>query len=967
MNSFLHRLAQTFCTQYKSEISRFTFVFPNRRAGLFFRRYLSEFIEKPLFSPEIITINECFLSASNFRQADRLSLLFRLYHIYKEIRKNAESFDNFVFWGEMLLSDFDDVDKHRTDAKQIFTNITELKEIDLIFSAFSENQIKAIREFWRNFDPMPEGKTQQDFVSTWKILLPLYEQFSASLLAENLATEGMIFRNVADRLKQKENIPQWTDKQFVFVGFNALNPCEKTLFAELKKLQQADFYWDYEAEELRDSENRASCFYAENVSLFPSKHKIEPIVESLHEKEIELIAIPSETGQAKQVYSILNELFPPENQTKNWINTSIVLPDENLLVPLLHSLPEQIEKVNVTMGFPLKATPVSALVEHIFELQKRKRVSENSASFYHQTVLNILNHQYIALLCAGETASLTKMIGQNNRIYINENEFSKNKLLSAIFKAQTETGSFLPYLLAILRQLQTGWEQLSGKEKTFRLELDFLYQYYITLNRMADIVSAKPESLEMSLDTLMRLIRQLISGISIPFVGEPLEGLQIMGTLETRGLDFENLIVTSFNEGVFPKRSPQNSFIPYNLRRAFNLPTTEHQDALAAYNFYRLIHRAKRIFFLYDSRTEGIQSGEASRFVHQLHYHYGVKINRKSVSFDLAFESPKILQIAKNKTVLEKLEHFFSSDENAKSLSASTINTYIDCPLQFYLTRVEEVKQADEVKETVEDNMFGTIFHAAMEHLYKPYKGQMMQTGDFDELIKNTLRIDKEIARAFSVHYFKRKDEKIVPLEGNNLLIARVIRKFILQILRTDKRYAPFRYIDSEERCHIRYPIFGGAKEVNIKGFIDRIDEKDGQVRILDYKTGSGLLDFKSFDEVFEHNNDKRPKYVLQTFLYGILFKEDDKTRKLAEGKIITPGIYYMRDVFKEDFKTQLHFKSKEKDIDLVINDLAVYEAEFREHLTACLENIFNPEIPFVQSESTKPCQYCAYRGVCGR
>jgi len=967
MNSFLHRLANIFYTQYGAEISRFTFVFPNRRAGLFFRRYLSEFIEKPLFSPEIMTINECFFSASELRQADRLNLLFRLYNIYIGIRKNAESFDDFVFWGEMLLNDFDDVDKHRANAKQIFTNVTELKEIDLIFDAFSENQIKAIREFWKNFDPMPTGKTQQNFVSTWKILLPLYEKFRASLIADKLATEGMIFRNVAERLKQKETILQWENKQFVFIGFNALNPCEKTLFAELKKLQQADFYWDYEAETLRDSENQASRFYTENIHLFPSKLEIEPIVESLHEKEIELIAIPSETGQAKQVYSILNELFPPENQTKNWINTAVVLPDENLLVPLLHSLPEQIEKVNVTMGFPLKTTPISGLIEHIFELQKRKRVSENGASFYFQTVLNILNHQYIALLCANEVAFLTKKIAQNNWIYIDKSEFSKNKLLCAIFTAQTETASFLPYLLAILRQLQNGWEQFSGEEKNFRLELDFLYQYYITLNRMADIVSAKPDELEMSLDTLMRLIRQLTAGVSIPFVGEPLDGLQIMGTLETRGLDFENLIITSFNEGVFPKRSPQNSFIPYNLRRAFDLPTTEHQDALSAYNFYRLIHRAKRIFFLYDSRTEGIQSGEVSRFAHQLHYHYGVKINRKSVSFDISFESPKVLQIEKNKAVLEKLERFFGTDENAKSLSASAINDYIDCPLQFYLTRVEEMRETDEVQETVEDKVFGTIFHGAMEFLYEPYKGKMLQISDFDELIKNTLRIDREISRAFSVHYFKRKDEKIVPLEGNNLLIARVIRKYILQTLQIDKNYAPFHYIDSENRCHIRYPIFGGTKELNIKGFIDRIDEKDGQIRILDYKTGSGKLDFKSFGEVFEHNSDNRPKYVLQTFLYGILFKEDEKTQKLAEGKIITPSIYYMRDVFKNDFETQLHYKSKEKGIDAFINDFSVYEAEFREHLTACLENIFNPEIPFVQSEITKPCQYCSYRGICGR
>ncbi|NDV46535.1 PD-(D/E)XK nuclease family protein [Paludibacter sp. 221] len=962
MNSFLFRIAETYYNQYKSGIGDFTFVFPNRRAGLFFQKYLSEIVERPLFSPEIITINECFLSASGWQQADKLMILFRLYELYQKTSKSGESFDNFVFWGEMLLADFDDVDKHRVDARQLFTNITELKQIDQIFNAFSESQIKAIREFWRNFDPAPAGKVQQDFVSTWKILLPLYEQFRESLLSEGLATEGMIYRDVAERLVAKKIIQQWTGKQFVFIGFNALNPCEKALFTELKKLGQADFYWDYEAKELRDGENLASYFYAENIHYFPSRFDIESVVESLDDKDIELIAVPSEVGQAKEVYSILNRLYPDTEPAKEWIKTAIVLPNENILIPLLHSLPQQIEKINVTMGFPLKATPVSGLVEHVFELQRRKRVAANgTASFYHQTVLNILNHQYIALLCADEVTVLFQKITKNNWIYIDENEFADSKLLSAIFNSKIDTASFIGYLLYVLRRLQEGWGKISDEKNKFRLELDFLYQYYITLNRMSDVVSAKPVGLDMSLDTLMRLIRQLTSGISIPFVGEPLEGLQIMGTLETRGLDFENLVITSFNEGVFPKRSPQNSFIPYNLRKGFDLPTTEHQDSLSAYNFYRLIHRAKRVFFLYDSRTEGIQTGEVSRFAHQLHYHYGVKIRRKSVSFDIGFETPKVLQITKNSVVMEKLQRFLETGENSKALSASSINSYIDCPLQFYLTRVEEMQQIDEVKETVEDNMFGTIFHAVMEYLYEPYKGQIMQSHDFDELIKHTLRIDKEISRAFTIHYFKKKNDSVVPLEGNNLLIAHVIRKYVIQMLRMDKKHAPFRYINSEDRCHIHYPVYGGKRQVNLKGFIDRVDEKEGVVRILDYKTGSGSLDFKSFDEVFEHNNDKRPKYVLQTFLYGILYKDK------AAGKQITPGIYYMRDVFKDDFETELHYKSKEKDINEVITDFSVYEEEFREHLTACLEDIFNPDIPFVQSESTKPCQYCPYVGVCNR
>jgi len=964
MNSFLYRIAQVYYSEFKESISDLTFVFPNRRAGLFFQRYISEIAARPVFSPEIVTINECFAAASHWQTADRLSNLFRLYRIYKEQSGSDETFDSFVFWGEMLLSDFEDVDKYRVDARQLFTNITELKQIDQLFNVFSEKQVEAIRQFWSNFVPVTEGKTSEDFVATWKILLPVYEQFRAELTAENIATEGMICRDVADRLRAKEIIPEFEKKQFVFIGFNALNPCERTLFAELQKRDQADFYWDYEASELRDPENQASRFYAENIHVFPSKYTIEPVIEALQDKEIELIAVPSAVGQTKQAYAILNNLFPEEVPNQSWIKTAIVLPDESLLVPLLHSLPAQIGKVNVTMGFPLKSTPVSGLIEHIFELQRRMRASGNRISFYHQTVSNILNHQYIALLCNDDANRITRQMAENNWIYVDAEELRKNELLATIFIPQTDTATFLPYLLHILRNLQNGWQQASNEEHNYQLECDFLYQYYVTINRMADIMKDKPIEVDMNIDTLVRLTRQLTAGITIPFVGEPLDGLQIMGVLETRGLDFENLIITSFNEGVFPQKSSTNSFIPYNLRQGFELPTTEHQDAITAYNFYRLINRASKIYFLYDSRTEGMQTGEVSRFMNQLHYHYGVKVQKKTISFDIGFENAQAIEIKKTPVVMDKLLRFTSREENSPSLSASSINTYIDCPLQFYLTKVEDVEQADEVLETVEANMFGTLFHAVMENLYKPYKGLMMQESDFDTLISNRLQIDKEITFAFAINYFKKKNNAIVPLEGNNLLIASVLRKYILQVLKIDKKHAPFRYINSEDRCSIHYPIQQGERNVNLKGFIDRIDEKEGHVRILDYKTGIGKLEFKNLDEVFEHNKENRPKFVLQTFLYGIFYKE--KYKEEAQGKIITPGIYYMRDVFKDDFDTELHAKP-ERSINDTVTDFALYEDEFRAHLTESLEEIFNPEMPFVQTENTKICQYCPYVGVCNR
>jgi Fe-S-cluster formation regulator IscX/YfhJ/CRISPR/Cas system-associated exonuclease Cas4 (RecB family) len=974
MNSFLYRIAQTFYSEHRESISNFSFVFPNRRAGLFFQRYLSEIAAKPIFSPEILTINDCFSMASKWQTADRLNNLFRLNRIYREQSGTDETFDSFVFWGEMLLSDFDEVDKYCVDAQQLFTNITELKEIDQLFNVFTEKQLEAIRQFWKSFQPVTEGKTQEDFIATWKILFPVYEQFRAELIVENTATEGMICRDVAARLRSKEPIPEFDNKQFVFIGFNALNPSERTLMAELQKRGQADFYWDYEASELRDSDNQASRFYFENIHSFPSKFPIEPIVELLNDKEIELIAVPSAIGQTKQVYKILDNLYPPELPTTDyqlsttnyqlpttdWIKTAVVLPDESLLIPLLHSIPAQIEKVNVTMGFPINSTPVSGLIEHIFELQRRKRNSNGRISFYHQTVSDILNHEFIALLCSDEANNIKKQMAENNLIYIGTEELNKNELLGAIFIPQTDTKTFLPYLLHILRTLQNGWQQASDETHNYRLKCDFLYEYYVTINRMNDIMRNKLEEVEMNPDTLMRLTRQLTAGITIPFVGEPLDGLQVMGVLETRGLDFDNLIITSFNEGVFPKKSNTNSFIPYNLRRGFDMPTTEHQDSITAYNFYRLINRTKRIYFIYDSSSEGIQTGEVSRFWQQLHYHYGVKAIQKTLMFDIGFGTPQAIQIEKTPAVMKKLQRFTIEGENPPALSASYINSYIDCPLQFYLTRVEEVEEPEEVQETIEESMFGTLFHTTIQYIYEPFKGKMIQPNDFDTLIKNTLHIDQEITRAFATKYFKKKNNTIVQLEGNNLLIANVIRKYVIQVLKTDKQHAPFHYIGSEERCKMQYPIHEGKTKINLKGFIDRIDEKERCLRILDYKTGNGTLDFKNLDEVFEYNKDKRPKYVLQTFLYCILYENK------AEGKIITPGIYYMRNVFKDNFDTELHCKS-DKSINETVTDFVLFKDDFKTHLTACLEEIFNQDVPFIQTENVKICQYCSYAGICNR
>lgn len=962
MNSFAYRVARTYYNQYQEDISRYCFVFPNRRAGIFFQHYISQLADKPLFSPQIITIDDCFLEATAFQSADRLSMLFRLFRLYQKLTGSAESFDSFVYWAEIILSDFNDIDKYLVDAKQLFTNIKDLKEIDTLFDIFNDEQIRAIREFWVHFNPATLSKTQVDFLTTWDILYPLYESFRDELIAEGIAYEGMVQRALAVRLDSGEPIAWLDEKQFVFVGFNALNPCERKLMLSLQKRGQADFYWDYESGELQDPSNPASRFYKENTLLFPSRFTLpEAAQEKLSDKEFELISLPSVVGQAKEVHHILNTLFPKGIDEDAWLRTAVLLPDEHLLLPLLHSIPEQITRVNVTMGYPLHITSVAGLIDHIFELHKRKKCRDTHCRFYYQNVLNILNHQLMGLLCDKEILqAILQKITKQNLIYVDARLFERDPLLRSIFNPAMNTDILIASLLDIVQQLVDRLAKAPVEASEFQLMKSFLYQYYITLNRMADLLAEQSDAIIMSQDTLTGLIRQLTASISIPFVGEPLNGLQIMGMLEARGLDFDTIIICSFNEGIIPSKNAQNSFVPYHLRKGFQLPTYEHQDSISSYNFYRLLHRARKIYFLSDSRSDKGNTAEVSRYIQQLRYHYGLNIPERKVVYDVAFPKPESLQVEKTPLLLERMQQYMSTASDGKALSASSINTFITCPLRFYFRYLGELEQPDELSETVENNVFGNIFHQVMSTLYEPYKGKILQEDDFKILISNKDKINELIALAFAENYFNLPPGQTVELEGNNLLIAKVIRKYVIQLLIKDSTRPSFRYIGGELPCSTVLPTVWG--DVKLFGVIDRIDEQEGRLLITDYKTGKGQLSFRNWEEVFSREMEvsKRPTFIMQTFLYGLLYKGN------TTSKVMTPGICYIKNIFRDDFSTSLLMKPSRNDT-FIVDNYFDYEDDFVNALTQCIEEIFNPELPFVQTTCEQNCIYCEYKSICRR
>jgi len=943
MQPFLKQIAHLFYDRYGADIHRLAFVFPNRRSGLFFRKYLSEASSQPVFSPAIWTINELFCKLHPKQKADPLKLLFLLYNVYIRQSGKAETFDDFVYWGQMLLNDFDDVDKYLVDAKQLFTNVTDLNVIETDFSFLNPTQVQAIRTFWSSFQPESADSNKKTFLQIWEILFPVYTSFRKSLEAEGLAYEGMIYREVVEHFRNHTNTIPWPYEKIIFVGLNALTVAERELLKALKNQGIADFYWDYSSEKIRDTNNRASYFVNENRTMFPSTYPLPE--EEPSETQFELIGVPSGIGQAKQIYPLLEQLVAHHSITaEEAFQTAIILPDEQLLMPVLHAIPEKFDQINVTLGYSLSGAPVATLMDILQSLQKNFKLTTAETLYYHSDVIAILSHRYITSTCPVEAATMLRNITEHNQIYISETTLQVTPLLQILFSAPANVLALADYLLFILKELTSCREMYS-------LEKEFIYQYYTIINRIRDLIQETP--IAMTSDTFFKLLKQVAGFMKIPFQGEPLSGLQVMGVLETRLLDFDNLIILSVNEGTFPTNNASNSFIPYHLRRGFGLPTPEHQESVWAYHFYRMIYRAKRVIMLYDTRTDGLKSGEVSRYVHQLRYLYQIPVKQKVAVYNVASSTSRPFHVEKDEEVMRLLTLY----ETEKSLSASVINTYLDCPLKFYFSAIKGIDEEKVVSETLRHDAFGTLLHRVMELAYKPYCGQTITT----DLLKNIAQeknMTELIQNAFAKDYFH--SEKWLPLTGQVYLYGETIRKYACKILEYDRSLTPFCYIGSEMRFNQTLKINHG-RIVRIKGFIDRVDQVKDKIRIVDYKTGKpDKLLFPSMESLFDRTQKERQKAILQVFLYAWVYA-------LETGhKQIQPAIYYVINLFKQsDFDPTIvqQVEKTKTMIDCFENE----KSSFENHLSACLNELFDAGQPFIQTSNAKNCVYCPFAEICGR
>ncbi len=938
---FLREVVKVFVNSGSLE---YVFVLPNRRSLKFFQKFLGQEwgnrYGKPVLSPQIITINEFVENLSDLKLADPLILQYILYKEYikvkypnikEDIAQAKESFDDFLGWGNVILKDFNDIDKYIVDPKQLFTNIKELKEIEEKFSYLTPNQLEAVKLFWTNF--LKGGKISQKkefFSSIWGVMYTLYTNYKETLKSKGISYEGQMYRDAAENIALRK-----FDKEIVFIGFNAPNRCELKIMSHLKNTGKGDFYWDFYGDYLLDKDNTAGEIIRYLVKEYPSRYKLPDTTVQPAQQNINVISVPSAVGQSFVVSRILENLYPMQSVSpEETISTAIVLPDESLLLPVLNSIGHKFDSLNVTMGYPIAATAFNSFINHITALQKDVRLKGDRYCFYHKSVMELLSHEYVRKLSGSKVEQIKSKIVKDNIIYIEQGDslLHEDEFLDKVFTVALTTKDVIEYqlqLLKILDQALPLWDR------------EFIYQYYLQINRLKEL------DIPMEVKTYVSLIQKLSAGISVPFTGEPLRGLQIMGTLETRLLDFENVIIVSANEGKFPANTAEQSLIPYNLRFGFGLPTYELVDGIASYHFYRSICRAKNVYMVYDSTTEGLTTGEVSRYVKQLKYHFNLNINESVATSKIRIGTGVDTSIVKSDQIMELLHSKYVDGQN--SLSASAINNYLTCPLKFYFENVEGIEQDDEVVEGVESNTFGTIFHNVLEQIYSKYKNEIVS----EQIIKKERDDNRNIERLIGENFAKELNVK--EIKGRNIIIKELLKKYISLTFDYDISVAPFVYEDGEKRVEYKLPIYGGTKSVNFKAFVDRVDKlcQGDLIRVIDYKTGSinELPQGYAISGLFDGSIKKDCKVYIQLYLYALMMFDSKLVKGEALGNIAMV-VYLIKKM--SDAKTL--------SVDLEADKLM----EFKQELTKCVEEIFNKDVPFGKKAGDH-CKWCPLNALCSR
>lgn len=998
MKAFLKIVAKDMLEKYGTDMSDIAVVFPNKRASLFLNSYLAQLARKPIWTPTYITISDLFRRHTDLKVADPIKSICDLHKTFVKCTGIDETLDHFYGWGQLLLSDFDDVDKNMVDAKQIFANLSDIHELDDV-SYLTDYQKQMIKKFFSNFSDDHNSELKKRFLQLWCHFYDIYVEFNKRLTQQGLAYEGALYRNVANN----ENIT-FRHKKYLFVGFNMMQKVELNLCDRLMKQGKAAFYWDYD-QYYMDGNNEAGHYIRQFLPYYPNELADYPQQEIYNNmtknKDITYISAPTENIQARYVNTWLKE----NGRYKMGRNVAIVLSDESLLQSVIHSLPPEVGSVNITIGYPLQQTPFYSLIQQLIQLQGigHPKFSDTYRLHY---VLIALRHPYTRYISEKYT-DLQNKLNEQKRFYPSREFLSMDgdEGLSLLFRdlegtnapkgtdkeretdKEKDTASqdeynkkLITYLLDVLRTIGIHAKKLEDP-----LFHESLYRTYTLLNRLQDLIMAG--DLQVDIITLERLIQQLIQTTSIPFHGEPAEGIQVMGVLETRNLDFDHILVLSCNEGKLPKGVNDSSFIPFTLRNAYGLTTVENKVAIFAYYFHSMLQRAHDITLTYNNATEDGQSGEMSRFMLQMMVESQHSIKRRTLT-----AGQKPLRPAYNEE--QKTDEVMAVLDDIKMITPTFLNTYQRCQKQFYYKYVKGLLEPDEIDEDEVDNkIFGNIFHRAAELFYYTFASKediavddrgkqrlihpiVISAGDLDNALKDSSLVYRLVDQAFREELFKVSSSDYHPkYNGLQLINKEVIASYLRQLITIDRRQAPFTIIGMEivVSTTLGVATARGEKLFRIGGFIDRLDAVAAngnpsaggnlaeRIRVIDYKTGRAQATHpKDIDEVFgttPQAMNKHSDYYLQAILYSLIIKNDRRFNPAQEP--VSPGLLFIQNAGSEDYDPTLKLGKE------LLSDVAPLEAEFTEHLRSLLADIYNPAVTLKPTEDKKRCIYCPYAALC--
>ena len=981
MKAFLKIVAKDMLEKYGTDMSDIAVVFPNKRASLFLNNYLAQLAHKPIWTPTYITISDLFRRHSDLKVADPIKSICDLHKTFVKCTGIDETLDHFYGWGQLLLADFDDVDKNMVDAKQLFANLSDIHELDDV-SYLTDYQKEMIRKFFSNFSDDHNSELKKRFLQLWCHFYDIYTEFNQRMTEQGLAYEGALYRSVVSN----ESI-EFRHKKYLFVGFNMMQVVELNLLNRLKKQGKAAFYWDYD-QYYMDGDNEAGHYIRQYLPYYPNELADYPQQEIYNNmtknKDITYISAPTENIQARYVNSWLKE----NGRYKMGRNVAIVLSDESLLQSVIHSLPQEVGSINITIGYPLQQTPFYSLIQQLIQLQGIGHPKQGDTYRLHY-VLIALRHPYTRYISEKYTELLAKL-DEQKRFYPSREFLSLDgdEGLTLLFRNLEEATAsqdeynrkLITYLLDVLRTIGTHAKELNDP-----LFHESLYRTYTLLNRLQDLIIAG--DLQVDIITLERLIQQLIQTTSIPFHGEPAEGIQVMGVLETRNLDFDHILILSCNEGKLPKGVNDSSFIPYSLRKAYGLTTVENKVAIFAYYFHSMLQRAHDITLTYNNATEDGQSGEMSRFMLQMMVESQHSIKRKTLVAGQKPLRPAYSEAQKTDEVMAVLD-------NIKMITPTFLNTYQRCQKQFYYKYVKGLLEPDEIDEDEVDNkIFGNIFHRAAELFYYTFASKddiatddqgkqrlirpiVITADDLDHALKDTSLIYRLVDRAFREELFKVSSSDYHPkYNGLQLINKEVIASYLRQLITIDRRQAPFTIIGMEivVSTTLGVATARGQKLFRIGGFIDRLDSVAAsgnpsalgnlaeRIRVIDYKTGRSRTSHpKDIEEVFSTQPlaiGKHNDYYLQAILYSLIVKNDRRYNPAQEP--VSPGLLFIQNAGADDYDPTLKLGKE------LLTDVAPLETEFTDHLRSLLADIYDPALPLKPTEDKKRCVFCPYAALC--